>query len=44
MKYKEIAQKLEVSEKTVEKKMSIALELLRDALKDYYVLLFPFLF
>jgi len=43
MKYQEIAQKLEVSVKTVEKKMSIALELLRDALKDYYVLLFPFL-
>ena len=44
MKYQEIAQKLEVSVKTVEKKMSIALEKLRDALKDYYMLLFPFLF
>jgi len=44
MKYQEISQKLEVSVKTVEKKMSIALELLRDALKDYYLLLFPFIF
>lgn len=44
MKYQEIAQKLEVSVKTVEKKMSIALELLRVALKDYYLLLVPFLF
>lgn len=44
MKYQEIAQKLEVSVKTVEKKMSIALELLRDALKDFYMLVFSFLF
>jgi RNA polymerase sigma-70 factor, ECF subfamily len=43
MKYQEIALRLEISVKTVEKKMSIALELLRDALKDYYMLLFPFL-
>lgn len=43
MKYQEIALKLEISVKTVEKKMSIALELLRKALKDYYLLLFLFL-
>jgi RNA polymerase sigma-70 factor (ECF subfamily) len=43
MKYQEIALKLEISVKTVEKKMSIALELLRKALKDYYLLLILFL-
>ena len=43
MKYQEIAQKLEISVKTVEKKMSIALEFLRNALKDYYLLVYSFL-
>lgn len=38
MKYHEIADKLGISVKTVEKKMSISLEILRVALKDYYFL------
>lgn len=36
MKYHEIADKFSVSVKTVEKKMSISLKILRIALKDYY--------
>jgi len=39
MKYHEIADKLGISVKTVEKKMSISLEILRVALKDYSLLL-----
>ncbi len=39
MKYQEIADKLGISVKTVEKKMSISLDILRVALKDYYFLL-----
>lgn len=39
LKYQEIADKLGISVKTVEKKMSISLEIMRSALKDYYVLL-----
>ena len=38
MKYHEIADKLGISIKTVEKKMSISLEILRVKLKDYYFL------
>ena len=38
MKYHEIADKLGISIKTVEKKMSISLEILRIVLKDYYFL------
>jgi RNA polymerase sigma-70 factor, ECF subfamily len=38
MKYHEIADRLCISVKTVEKKMSISLEILRVALKDYYFL------
>lgn len=36
MKYKEIAQKLDISEKTVEAQMSKALKIMRVELKDYY--------
>lgn len=43
MKYHEIADKLGISVKTVEKKMSISLEILRVALKDYNLLLLLFL-
>lgn len=42
MKYHEIADKLNISVKTVEKKMSISLEILRIALKDYYFLFLLF--
>ena len=38
MKYHEIAEKLSISVKTVEKKMSISLEILRTVLKDYLFL------
>ena len=38
MKYQEIADKLRISIKTVEKKMSISLEILRITLKDYFFL------
>lgn len=38
MKYHDIADKLSISVKTVEKKMSISLEILRVKLKDYYFL------
>lgn len=40
LKYSEIAQKLNISVKTVEKKMSIALTQLREAFKKFYSLLF----
>lgn len=43
MKYQEIADKLCISVKTVEKKMSISLGILRVALKDYYLLFLLFL-
>jgi RNA polymerase sigma-70 factor (ECF subfamily) len=39
MKYHEIADKMGISVKTVEKKMSISLEILRTILKDYLVIL-----
>lgn len=39
MKYHEIADKMGISVKTVEKKMSISLEILRTVLKDYLVIL-----
>jgi RNA polymerase sigma-70 factor (ECF subfamily) len=44
MKYHEIADKLGISIKTVEKKMSISLEILRVKLKDYYFLFFFLLY
>ncbi len=43
-KYAEIADKLGISIKTVEKKMSIALEFLREALKGYYLLVLFLIF
>ncbi|NWJ51024.1 MAG: RNA polymerase sigma-70 factor [Bacteroidetes bacterium] len=43
MKYQEIADKMDISVKTVEKKMSISLGILRAALKDY-LMLFLFLY
>jgi RNA polymerase sigma-70 factor (ECF subfamily) len=43
MKYHEIAEKLGISVKTVEKKISISLEILRTVLKDY-LMLFLFLY
>jgi RNA polymerase sigma-70 factor (ECF subfamily) len=42
LKYQEIADKLNISVKTVEKKMSISLSIMRSVLKDYYCLLFFF--
>ncbi|MBS4012298.1 MAG: RNA polymerase sigma-70 factor [Bacteroidetes bacterium] len=39
MKYKEVAEKLGISQKTVEAQMSKALKILREELKDYFVLL-----
>jgi RNA polymerase sigma-70 factor, ECF subfamily len=42
LKYQEIADKLNISVKTVEKKMSISLSIMRSVLKDYYSLLFFF--
>lgn len=39
MKYQEIADNLGISVKTVEKKMSISLSIMRNALKDFYILL-----
>jgi RNA polymerase sigma-70 factor, ECF subfamily len=44
MKYQEIAEKLKISVKTVEKKMSISLNIFREALKDYYAILLLFYF
>ena len=38
LKYKEIATRLQVSERTVEVRISKALELLRHHLKDFFVL------
>ncbi len=44
MKYKEVAKKLNISEKTVEAQMSKALKIMREELKDYYFLLLLFWF
>ncbi len=44
LKYREIADKLEISQKTVEAHISKALKLLREALKDFMIVLFLLLF
>lgn len=44
LKYREIAEKLEISQKTVEAQMSKALKILREKLKDYIIILILVLF
>ncbi len=44
LKYREIAQKLDISPKTVEAQMSKALKILRDKLKDYIITIILILF
>ena len=43
LKYREIAEKLKISVKTVEAQMGLAIKTLRDKLKDYNTILFVFL-